>query len=943
MDEFRTLISTEKIDIAIISETWMNTETREFLAEYQISGYDMYESNRKGRKGGGVVIYVKDSITCYRKSDIKVNDNTESVWVEISNSRKKIILGAIYRSPKLSRADSRYLWEEIRKATDNNPSIVVGDFNLPRIDWDNQIGDAESEEFLDVVQDNFLHQYIREPTRGSNILDLVLSNTDNIISDVEIGGQLGNTDHDEIRFKFNWNEHSSENKTSVPNFRLGDFGGLRSFLRSGLATPSGDHRRELGLEINERSQVQVALGQGEVQVAVGQVIDHTSVCDKYSRLVNLIHSGQHRYIPSKTFRANNSDPRWLNNRIKYLIGQRKGIYRKIKRGENQLRNRYSVLNREVKREIRKAKRDYEIKIARESKENPKGFYQMYRTKNKDRIGPLISESGNITSDNKEMCSILNKYFASVFTKENLDVIPQAPAIYNDNNDSILSKITVSQDDVLKEINKLKPHKSPGPDEIYSRVIKETKVELCQPLATIFNDSLSSGLVPVAWKTANVVPIFKKGDKSVASNYRPISLTSIIGKMLESILAGKIRDHLERFKLINESQHGFMQGRSCLTNLLSFFSEVYEAVDCDKEYDIIYLDFSKAFDRVPHERLVRKVQAHGIDGDILQWIKAWLNERKQRVMINGARSNWEVVTSGVPQGSVLGPLLFIMYINDLDSGITSRISKFADDTKIGRVINSNDDCINLQKDLDLLHKWSEDWQMEFNVNKCKVLSVGKTIADAQYLLNNNVISKSDCEKDLGVIVSKDLKPRQQCISARNKANRILGFISRSVSNRTTKVILQLYLALVRPHLDYAVQFWCPYYRMDIDSIEKVQRRMTKMICEVRGLLYENRLKRLNLHSLERRRVRGDLIEVFKWMKGINKGDIGRVLKISMQDRTRTNGFKLDKFRFQKEIGRNWFGNRVVDEWNRLPSDIIAAPSLDSFKHRLDKYMTSKGWI
>lgn len=568
---------------------------------------------------------------------------------------------------------------------------------------------------------------------------------------------------------------------------------------------------------------------------------------------------------------------------------------------------------------------------------------MYRTKNRDRIGPLITESGSITSDNKEMCSILNKYFVSVFTKENLEVIPQAPVIYDDNSDSILSNITVSQGEVLNEINKLKPQKSPGPDDMYAKIIKETKDELCQPLAILFNDSLSTGIVPVAWKTANVVPIFKKGNKSVASNYRPISLTSIVGKMLESILAGKIRDHLERFKLINETQHGFIQGRSCLTNLLSFFSEVYEAVDCDKAYDIIYLDFSKAFDRVPHERLVRKVQAHGIGGDILRWIKAWLNERKQRVIINGTKSNWELVTSGVPQGSVLGPLLFIMYINDLDSGITSSISKFADDTKIGRVINSQDDCISLQKDLDMLHKWSKDWQMEFNVEKCRVLNVGKTITDANYTLNNNVINKSECERDLGVMVSKDLRPRQQCISARNKANRVLGFISRSVSNRTSKVILKLYLALVRPHLDYAVQFWSPYYRMDINSLENVQRRMTKMIHEVRNLSYENRLKRLNLHSLERRRVRGDLIEVFKWMKGINKGDISRVLKVSSQDRTRSNGFKLDKFRFQKEIGRNWFGNRVVDEWNRLPSDIIAAPSLDSFKHRLDKYMTGKGWI
>ena len=262
-----------------------------------------------------------------------------------------------------------------------------------------------------------------------------------------------------------------------------------------------------------------------------------------------------------------------------------------------------------------------------------------------------------------------------------------------------------------------------------------------------------------------------------------------------------------------------------------------------------------------------------------WIKSWLSNREQRVVVNGEKSDWGRVVSGVPQGSVLGPLLFIIYINDLDTGVSSNLGKFADDTKIGRQICSQRDNDIVQRELDILQEWANKWQMEFNTNKCSILHIGRHNTEKGYTLNGTLLRKLNSERDLGVIISQDLRPREQCISARNKANRILGFISRTVTNRTSEVILRLYLALVRPHLDYAVQFWSPYYRMDIDRLESIQRRMTKMINGLSHLDYKNRLKRLQLHSLERRRLRGDLIEVFKWVKGFNRGDVSRVLIVS----------------------------------------------------------------
>ena len=407
--------------------------------------------------------------------------------------------------------------------------------------------------------------------------------------------------------------------------------------------------------------------------------------------------------------------------------------------------------------------------------------------------------------------------------------------------------------------------------------------------------------------------------------------------MESIIAKNIREHLDRHNLINQSQHGFTKGKSCLTNLLSFYSKVYEAADNGDSYDIIYLDYSKAFDKVPHQRLLKKVRAHGIDGKVLDWIRSWLSDRRQRVVINGFKSEWGQVISGVPQGSVLGPLFFLIYINDLDNGISSDVSKFADDTKVGRLIRSDADVIALQADLDRMKEWTDRWQMQFNINKCKVLSVGRGNPNNGYTIHNEALVRSGYEKDLGIIVSQDLRLRKQCIEARNRANRVLGFIFRSVKSRSPKVILQLYLALVRPHLEYAVQFWSPYYRKDIGLLESVQRRMTKRIQGMRDIPYETRLKLLKLHSLERRRLRGDLIEVFKWYRGFNKGDVSKILRISNQDRTRSNGFKLEKFRFKKEIGRNWFSNRVVDECNGLSKQVVSAESLRSFKRKLHRFM------
>ena len=507
-------------------------------------------------------------------------------------------------------------------------------------------------------------------------------------------------------------------------------------------------------------------------------------------------------------------------------------------------------------------------------------------------------------------------------------------VTNNNYEGEIEEDKITEEEVRKAIKALKDGKAFGPDGIPNEIIKRCEEELLEPICIVFNKSLNEGSIPEMWRCANVVPIFKKGSKEDPLNYRPVSLTCVLCKMFESIIKKRISKDLNKNNFLIDEQHGFRSGHSTTTNLLEFYNDVIQNLDRKHSVDIMYFDLAKAFDTVPHSKLINKLKAMNLNKKLVTWIEDYLKGRKQRVLVRGKLSEWLEVFSGVPQGSVIGPLLFLIFINDLKEGIQSKLSIFADDTKIMHIVDTEEEIKELEEDLRKLQKWSEMNDMKFNTDKCSVMHCGTNNRKTQYKLYGKILRDTNSEKDLGVIVDKDMKFKSQVAAQTKKANNTLGMIKRNFECVNQEVFQILYSTLVRPNLEYAVQVWNPYQKGEKEKIEKIQRRATKMVRELKDNCYEERLHKLDLMSTETRRERGDQIMCYKILN--NKVTVDEhVLIKATETRTRGHSMKLAKTTMASEIRKNFFSNRVVNKWNDLRQETVTASNIESFKEAYDR--------
>ena len=455
-------------------------------------------------------------------------------------------------------------------------------------------------------------------------------------------------------------------------------------------------------------------------------------------------------------------------------------------------------------------------------------------KKEDTI-PSLQEGNSKAISAKEKSDMLNTFFSTCWNSSEPPLCELATddSTYFENvhNHSMsLDDLLCTQEQVLHLLRNLDTGKANGPDNISARMLKETASSIVPSLTRLFNLSIAKGQLPRLWKTASVVPIPKSSNnKHSPSGYRPISLLPIVSKLLEKHIHSLIVDHLIEHAPISDVQWGFQQKKSTVTALLSVTRDWLTSLDQRKDVHCVFFDLKKAFDTVPHRRLMSKLKELHLHPILLTWVHNYLCGREQGVIVNGETSDPVHVISGVPQGSVLGPLLFLIYIDDITSIQLSegtKLSLYADDMLLYKTISSEYDYMELQHDINRIHLWSETNKMQFNVSKCKctLISRKKSSACPALSLNNQTMEVVQSYRYLGVVISSDLSwsPHIQLIC--KKARKVLGLLYRNFAKYISDsgVILRLYKALVRPHLEYAAQVWSPYLVKDIQLLEKVQK-------------------------------------------------------------------------------------------------------------------------
>jgi len=887
--------------------------------------YWCYRKDRPSR-GGGVCLMIRQSSNIVVSHVVMPSEyvDLELLAVDINNSNSDVLpfrIVVVYRPPDLDAANNDLLISALDWLGNGSVRMcVLGDLNLPAFNWEQFVYPDNNlyNSFADFVCSHGLTQMVEEPTRGNNILDVVLCSDALCCDDVEVLPPVSTSDHNTVCFQLNISficEQQSDSELSCRrNFAKADWNGIRDSLSS---------------------------------------IDwHAAFCncstaeELWQAFTVIVEQAVDNFVPFFKQSKHVSAPKLYPRHIRKLLS--------IKRTRWKLYHTYHTPELRIKYKHAAKRCSEAIKNLTVEKENKLcedaslgSFYKYINKKlnGSNGIASLKDKNGMVTTDNHSKAELLNEYFSSVFTCDN-GIIEERWQIPR--SSKVMGPTFVTPIRVSKAIAKLKKSGGAGPDGLPSEFFKNCLHFIVYPLSIIYNISLQTGSLPSIWKCAVVTPIFKKGSPSDPANYRPISLTCIACKLLESCIKEDMLSYFVSEKIITKHQHGFLSKRSTSSQLLECSLDWAIAFNAKKPVDVIYLDYAKAFDSVVHKKLLYKLSCHGVCDMMLDWLKDFLSARMQCVRIESSLSSYCAVTSGVPQGSVLGPILFVLFINDIINNAENSVTvkMFADDTKLYTVISDEFSAARLQSYLDYIHSWSKHWQLKLSPTKCTVMHLNSVkrktehlTVDVEYSICGSTLPVVSTVTDLGVSYDNQFSFRPHINSIVSKASLRAKLILKCFVTRDSGILCKAFCAFVRPVLEFSSVLWNPYFKMDINKIENIQRRFTKTIFP--QLPYSERLVKLHLPTLEMRRVMADLTTCYKLLNGFIDIDFDNFFVASNNTRTRGNSRKLQKNHVLNIRDANMFHNRVINFWNKLPDSVVLATSISCFKRRLLSFVLNVG--
>jgi hypothetical protein len=676
-DELLTNVLSGSPHIVLVTETWLSEYHDDSLVN--LPGYTVYRRDRVGSRGGGVCVYLMDSVFCQFKVNILpcTFHSSEGIFLLITLNNFSLVIGCVYRPPNsLIECDHEIFLFLTNLFLKYKNVIVAGDFNLPNLTWplcfDSRFSSAGAP-LVDFLLNTHATQFVQECTRfrsGQNpsLLDLILISNPDLATNLNYLPPVGKSDHVLLEFNIQVAISISPKKTSVTKTFL-DFDKLNHLLSS------VDWENELSSD---------------------------SLDDNWLKFRNMLLIWQIKCSVSKTYITNPSKP-WLNPKIFALIGQKKSLWQKFRRSLSiEDYESHRKLSNTLSKQIKLAKKGYEERIV--NSDNSKSLFKFVRRvlAIEAKEFRLKRADDTLTTSDYETANLFAHTFSHIY---NHTLSQSKLPDHEVTPGRIITDVSFDRESILRKLQTIKPTACPGPDNISPSILRNCSHPLSFPLSLLMEQSFHSSTLPCDWRTAYITPIHKSGNRLEANNYRPISLTSSVVKIMESIIVDRLDSFTSEFAIIPKEQYGFTKGKSVETNLLSCLNDWSSLVDLGKSVDVVYLDFAKAFDKVPINLLITKLKTHGISGRLLAWITHFLSDRKFAVKVNGVLSDFFDVLSGVPQGSVLGPKLFLLYTADIPDLFLSPCAMFADDIKL---YNDTDNSFTLQEDLNKVLCWSESW-------------------------------------------------------------------------------------------------------------------------------------------------------------------------------------------------------------------------------------------